>query len=59
MKKNVKKLLLSKETVAYLSGPKLSNVVGMVSHPNDSCGCNGETSNGPFNCLTCGLSCQC
>ncbi len=58
MKRNVKKLVLSRETVAYLGERKLGKAVGGFSYPFDSCGCNGETSNGPFNCFTCGLSCQ-
>jgi natural product precursor len=59
MKKNVKKLVLSRETVAYLSERKLGNAVGGGTAPYASCGCDGETSNGPYNCFTCGLSCQC
>lgn len=58
MKKSLKRLKLSKETIAYLTGRELADVAAGTSNPFNSCGCNGETSNGPFNCFTCGLNCQ-
>jgi natural product precursor len=53
MKKRVKKLELSKETLADLTRRELGKVEGGGSTPRNSCGCEGETSNGPFACFTC------
>ncbi len=61
MKKNAKKLKLSRETVQRLGGPDLEGVAGGYTAEGytcllQTCGC--RTSNGPVACL-CVPSLQC
>ena len=54
MKKSIKKLRLSRETIQRLEGPDMTRVAGGLSDAvglscPTSCAC--RTSNGPYTCL--------